>query len=262
MMRLRGRDGDGGRGRCPAGGRHPRDRANRGPHRPHSGEAGDASDKERLAHARGFASSASSSARRRRWSSSHARSGARGPDSATPSIRRDAFLFTGPTGVGQDGARAAAGASPRQRVHPLRHERVHGEARGGAPHRSASRATSASSRAGLLVDAVRQHPYCVVLLDEIEKAHTDLFNILLQVMDHATLTDNTGRKADFRQAILIMTSNAGSREMSAARHRFRERLAPRTLRARPRRPVERSSRPEFRNRLDAVVSVRCLSAKR
>ena len=68
---------------------------------------------------------------------------------------------------------------------------------------------------GLLVDAVRQHPYCVVLLDEIEKAHPDLFNILLQVMDHATLTDNTGRKADFRQAILIMTSNAGSREMSA-----------------------------------------------
>ena len=68
---------------------------------------------------------------------------------------------------------------------------------------------------GLLVDAVRQHPYCVVLLDEIEKAHPDLFNILLQVMDHATLTDNTGRKADFRQVVLIMTSNAGSREMSA-----------------------------------------------
>src|SRR5690606_2623119 len=69
---------------------------------------------------------------------------------------------------------------------------------------------------GLLVDAVRQHPYNVVLLDEIEKAHPDVMNILLQVMDHATLTDNTGRKADFRHVVLIMTSNAGSREMSAA----------------------------------------------
>ena len=69
---------------------------------------------------------------------------------------------------------------------------------------------------GQLVDAVRTHPYSVVLLDEIEKAHEDIFNILLQVMDHATLTDNTGRKADFRNAVLILTSNAGSREMSAA----------------------------------------------
>jgi len=66
------------------------------------------------------------------------------------------------------------------------------------------------------VDAVRTHPYCVVLLDEIEKAHPDVFNILLQVMDHATLTDNTGRRADFRQAVLIMTSNAGSRETTQA----------------------------------------------
>ena len=69
---------------------------------------------------------------------------------------------------------------------------------------------------GLLVDAVRTHPYSVVLLDEIEKAHPDIYNILLQVMDHATLTDNTGRKADFRNVVLILTSNAGSREMSAA----------------------------------------------
>ena len=68
---------------------------------------------------------------------------------------------------------------------------------------------------GLLVDTVRTHPYSVVLLDEIEKAHPDIFNILLQVMDHATLTDNTGRKADFRNVVLILTSNAGSREMSA-----------------------------------------------
>ena len=67
---------------------------------------------------------------------------------------------------------------------------------------------------GLLVDAVRKDPYAVLLLDEIEKAHPDIFNILLQVMDHATLTDNNGRKADFRQVIVIMTSNAGSRELS------------------------------------------------
>ena len=69
---------------------------------------------------------------------------------------------------------------------------------------------------GQLVDAVRTHPYSVVLLDEIEKAHPDIYNILLQVMDHATLTDNTGRKADFRNTVLILTSNAGSREMSTA----------------------------------------------
>jgi ATP-dependent Clp protease ATP-binding subunit ClpA len=68
---------------------------------------------------------------------------------------------------------------------------------------------------GLLVDAVRKQPYAVLLLDEIEKAHSDLFNILLQVMDHATLTDNQGREADFRHVTLIMTSNAGAREMQA-----------------------------------------------
>src|SRR4029450_10922829 len=68
---------------------------------------------------------------------------------------------------------------------------------------------------GLLVDAIRQHPYAVLLLDEIEKAHPDIYNILLQVMDHATLTDTHRRKADFRQVALIMPSNAGSREMSA-----------------------------------------------
>ncbi len=74
---------------------------------------------------------------------------------------------------------------------------------------------------GQLVDAVRTHPYSVVLLDEIEKAHPDIYNILLQVMDHATLTDNTGRKADFRNVVLILTSNAGSREMSASVDRLR-----------------------------------------
>jgi ATP-dependent Clp protease ATP-binding subunit ClpA len=114
----------------------------------------------------------------------------------------------------------------------------------------------------LLVDAVRQHPYSVVLLDEIEKAHPDLFNILLQVMDHATLTDNTGRKADFRQTVLIMTSNAGSRELSARSFGFgvggdasRQKVAAGKSKA----AIERVFSPEFRNRLDAIVTFSSLT---
>jgi ATP-dependent Clp protease ATP-binding subunit ClpA len=115
---------------------------------------------------------------------------------------------------------------------------------------------------GLLVDAVRQHPYAVVLLDEIEKAHPDIYNILLQVMDHATLTDNNGRKADFRQVVLIMTSNAGSRELSAGSIGFWESAASaRSIDARQKAAHQRSKQavekvfsPEFRNRLDAIVS--------
>jgi ATP-dependent Clp protease ATP-binding subunit ClpA len=111
---------------------------------------------------------------------------------------------------------------------------------------------------GLLVDAVRQHPYSVVLLDEIEKAHPDLMNILLQVMDHATLTDNTGRKADFRQTILIMTSNAGSREMSQATIGFAGDRA-QDAKTRSKQAIERFFTPEFRNRLDAIVSFKPLT---
>jgi ATP-dependent Clp protease ATP-binding subunit ClpA len=111
---------------------------------------------------------------------------------------------------------------------------------------------------GLLVDAVRNHPYSVVLLDEIEKAHPDLFNILLQVMDHATLTDNNGRKADFRQVILVMTSNAGSREMSVKPIGFAHDRG-RDAKARGKQALERLFSPEFRNRLDAIVSFSSLS---
>jgi ATP-dependent Clp protease ATP-binding subunit ClpA len=102
---------------------------------------------------------------------------------------------------------------------------------------------------GLLTEAIRKHPYSVLLLDEIEKAHPDIFSILLQVMDHSTLTDNSGRKADFRNVIIIMTTNAGAREMSAAPIGFvaeskgREQKALKSLFA-----------PEFRNRLDATIS--------
>ncbi len=106
---------------------------------------------------------------------------------------------------------------------------------------------------GLLTDAIRKHPYAVLVLDEIEKAHPDLFNILLQVMDHATLTDNNGRKADFRNIILILTTNAGAREMSTKSHRLRRQAAPRRTRARAKKAIERTFTPEFRNRLDGWV---------
>jgi ATP-dependent Clp protease ATP-binding subunit ClpA len=117
------------------------------------------------------------------------------------------------------------------------------------------------------VDAVRQHPYSVVLLDEIEKAHPDIYNILLQVMDHATLTDNNGRKADFRQVVLIMTSNAGSREMSTGTIGFTDSPTSgsldnrqRAAQARSKTAVERVFSPEFRNRLDAIVNFKPLTA--
>src|SRR5262245_7868489 len=119
---------------------------------------------------------------------------------------------------------------------------------------------------GLLVDAVRQHPYAVLLLDEIEKAHPDIFNILLQVMDHATLTDNNGRKADFRQVVLIMTSNAGSREMSASSLGFAHQTPAggvdarhRAAQSRSKAAVEKVFSPEFRNRLDAIVNFKPLT---
>jgi ATP-dependent Clp protease ATP-binding subunit ClpA len=118
----------------------------------------------------------------------------------------------------------------------------------------------------LLVDAVRTHPYSVVLLDEIEKAHPDIYNVLLQVMDHATLTDNTGRKADFRNTVLILTSNAGSREMSASSIGFAEGLMNpdddargRTAAGKARTAIERVFSPEFRNRLDAIVTFKSLT---
>src|SRR5205085_12119047 len=116
------------------------------------------------------------------------------------------------------------------------------------------------------VDAVRTQPYSVVLLDEIEKAHPDIYNILLQVMDHATLTDNAGRKADFRNTVLILTSNAGSREMSARSIGFAEGVGgadddgrERTAAGKAKAALERVFSPEFRNRLDAIVTFKPLS---
>ncbi len=132
------------------------------------------------------------------------------------------FLFTGPTGVGKtELAKQLAIHLGNQfvRFDMSEYMEKHAVARLiGAPPGYVG-----FEQGGLLVDAIRKDPYAVLLLDEIEKAHPDIFNILLQVMDHATLTDNTGRKADFRQVILIMTSNAGSREMSQALVGFGER---------------------------------------
>ena len=103
---------------------------------------------------------------------------------------------------------------------------------------------------GLLTDTVDQHPHCVLLLDEIEKAHPDVFNILLQVMDHGTLTDHNGRSVDFRNVILIMTSNAGATEQAKAAIGFgRDRREGEDTAA-----IERTFTPEFRNRLDATIS--------
>jgi ATP-dependent Clp protease ATP-binding subunit ClpA len=107
---------------------------------------------------------------------------------------------------------------------------------------------------GQLVDKVRKGPHCVVLLDEIEKAHADLFDILLQVMDRATLTDNHGREADFRHVVLVMTSNAGSRELAAPRIGFAG-----GAKGDGRKDLERLFSPEFRNRLDEVVWFRPLT---
>jgi ATP-dependent Clp protease ATP-binding subunit ClpA len=107
---------------------------------------------------------------------------------------------------------------------------------------------------GLLIDAIRKAPHAVLLLDEIEKAHPDLFAILLQVMDHATLTDTHGRQADFRHVILIMTTNAGARDLSGRKMGFGEPGEG----SRATGALERMFSPEFRNRLDATVHFHAL----
>jgi ATP-dependent Clp protease ATP-binding subunit ClpA len=102
---------------------------------------------------------------------------------------------------------------------------------------------------GLLTDAVDQHPHCVLLLDEIEKAHPDLFNILLQIMDHGKLTDHSGKAIDFRNVILIMTTNAGAQDLARAAFGFHKS----TREGDDREAIDRLFAPEFRNRLDAIV---------
>ena len=172
------------------------------------------------------------------------------------------FLFTGPTGVGKT-------ELAKQLALHLGNEFIRFDMSEYMEKHAVARLIGAPpgyvgfEQGGLLVDAIRQHPYAVLLLDEIEKAHPDIFNILLQVMDHATLTDNNGRKADFRQVVLIMTSNAGSRELSAGSIGFwdggggSERDADnrqKQSQQRSKHAIEKVFSPEFRNRLDAIVS--------
>jgi ATP-dependent Clp protease ATP-binding subunit ClpA len=109
---------------------------------------------------------------------------------------------------------------------------------------------------GLLTDAIMRTPHAVLVLDEIEKAHPNLFNLLLQVMDSATLTDNNGKKADFRNVILIMTTNAGAKELSSGGVGFRNSSE---SKGSAKGVIERTFAPEFRNRLDAWVAFKPLS---
>ncbi len=174
------------------------------------------------------------------------------------------FLFTGPTGVGKT-------ELAKQLAIQLGNEFLRFDMSEYMEKHAVARLIGAPpgyvgfEQGGQLVDAVRTHPYSVVLLDEIEKAHSDIFNILLQVMDHATLTDNSGRKADFRNVVLILTSNAGSREMAARSIGFsdagdeRDETMRRVSEGRSKAAVERVFSPEFRNRLDAIVTFKSLS---
>jgi ATP-dependent Clp protease ATP-binding subunit ClpA len=172
---------------------------------------------------------------------------------ASPNKPTGCFLFAGPTGVGKT-------ELAKQLAAVLGVEFIRFDMSEYMEKHTVSRLIGAPpgyvgfDQGGQLTDAINKHPYSVVLLDEIEKAHPDLYNILLQVMDHATLTDNNGRKSDFRNVILIMSSNAGSREMAAGSIGFSG--GPDGSIADPKngkKAIERVFTPEFRNRLDATV---------
>ncbi|MCZ7678835.1 MAG: ATP-dependent Clp protease ATP-binding subunit ClpA [Sandaracinaceae bacterium] len=161
------------------------------------------------------------------------------------------FLFSGPTGVGKT-------ELARQLAKVLGVELIRFDMSEYQERHTVSRLIGAPpgyvgfDQGGLLTDAIRKHPYCVLLLDEIEKAHPDLFNVLLQVMDSATLTDNNGRKSDFRNVVLIMTTNAGARDMAARAVGFGSGTAVADA-SKAKQAIERTFAPEFRNRLDAWV---------
>jgi ATP-dependent Clp protease ATP-binding subunit ClpA len=158
------------------------------------------------------------------------------------------FLFSGPTGVGKTEV-------TRQLALAMGVEFVRFDMSEYMERHTVSRLIGAPpgyvgfDQGGLLTEAIAKHPHCVLLLDEIEKAHPDVFNLLLQVMDHGTLTDNNGRKADFRHVIIVMTTNAGAFEMSRPSIGFTQAdTGPDSMEA-----IRRLFSPEFRNRLDAVI---------
>jgi ATP-dependent Clp protease ATP-binding subunit ClpA len=163
------------------------------------------------------------------------------------------FLFTGPTGVGKTEV-------AKQLAKTLGLELIRFDMSEYMEKHAVSRLIGAPpgyvgfDQGGLLTDAIIKHPHSVLLLDEIEKAHYDLFNILLQVMDNAALTDNNGRKADFRNVIIIMTSNVGSEGMNSQPLGFGNNLPAVSQGA-----IDKTFRPEFRNRLDMIVKFAALS---
>ena len=159
------------------------------------------------------------------------------------------FLFAGPTGVGK--TEVAKQLASVLGIGFLRYDMSeYMEAHTVSRLIGAPPGYVGFDQGGLLTDAVRKTPHAVLLLDEIEKAHPNLFNILLQVMDHATLTDNNGRQADFRNIILIMTTNAGAQEMAALAIGF----GGRSNSDKRGKAIERLFSPEFRNRLDAIIA--------
>jgi ATP-dependent Clp protease ATP-binding subunit ClpA len=166
------------------------------------------------------------------------------------------FLFAGPTGVGKT-------ELARQLARVLKVQFLRYDMSEYMEKHTVSRLIGAPpgyvgfEEGGLLIDAIRKAPHAVLLLDEIEKAHPDLFSILLQVMDHATLTDTHGRKADFRHVILIMTTNAGARDLTGRRPGFSDAVSG----TKSVGVLERMFAPEFRNRLDAIVHFNALGAK-
>jgi ATP-dependent Clp protease ATP-binding subunit ClpA len=174
----------------------------------------------------------------------------------TPGRPVGCFLFTGPTGVGKTEV-------TRQMARILGVEFLRFDMSEYMEKHAVARLIGAPpgyigfDQGGLLTDGVRKHPHSVLLLDEIEKAHPDLFNILLQVMDHATLTDNNGKKADFRNVILMMTSNAGTREMSQQTIGFGD--AHKDTASKGKKAIEKLFSPEFRNRLDETIHFNALN---
>ncbi|MDM8517458.1 ATP-dependent Clp protease ATP-binding subunit ClpA [Desulfobacterales bacterium HSG16] len=168
------------------------------------------------------------------------------------------FLFTGPTGVGK--TEVAKQIAVNLGIRFLRFDmseymEKHTVARLiGAPP-----GYIGFDQGGLLTDGIRKNPHSVLLLDEIEKAHPDIYNILLQVLDHATLTDNNGKQADFRNVIVIMTSNAGAREMSAYSIGFGS--SEFDAEGKGKKAIELFFSPEFRNRLDSIITFKSLSVE-